>query len=196
MKNVFITFICVVVACTFINMYMNNKILETSIILNDKQAMPAAGNTETFMSETIYYPTSDTDIEKPETEESLENIPEGATVITEDDVTIKTDENSTTVTYTKTEDEKESEKIDVGGLLEEMTFTDKMFLTKTLIKIGGLDTLEKLMAGDEKTLAGVKSILSEEELSELQRLYTKYEHLLGNFELPNLNEIDTEKSEN
>lgn len=192
MKNIFITFICVVVACTFINVYMNNKILETSIILNDKQAMPVAGNTETFMTETIYYPTSDID---SKTEESLENVPDGATVITEEDVTVETEGNSTTITYTETQEET-CEKIDVGGLLEEMKFTDKMFLTKTLIKIGGLDTLEKLMNGDANTLAGVKSILSEEEIVELQRLYDKYKHLLGNFKLPNFNEIDTEKAEN
>ena len=192
MKNIFITFICVVVACTFINVYKNNKILETSIILNDKQAMPAAGNTETFMTETIYYPTSDID---SKTEESLENVPDGATVITEEDVTVETEGNSTPITYTETQEEP-CEKIDVGGLLEEMKFTDKMFLTKTLIKIGGLDTLEKLMNGDADTLAGVKSILSEEEIVELQRLYDKYKHLLGNFKLPNFNEIDTEKAEN
>ena len=189
MKNIFITFICVVVACTFINVYMNNKILETSIILNDKQAMPAAGNTETFMTETIYYPTSDID---SKTEENLENVPDGATVITEEDVTVETEGNSTTITYTETQEET-CEKINVGGLLEEMKFTDKMFLTKTLIKIGGLDTLEKLMNGDANTLAGVKSILSDEEIVELQRLYDKYKHLLGNFKLPNFNEIDTEK---
>lgn len=189
MKNIFITFICVVVACTFINVYMNNKILETSIILNDKQAMPAAGNTETFMTETIYYPTSDID---SKTEENLENVPDGATVITEEDVTVETEGNSTTITYTETQEET-CEKIDVGGLLEEMKFADKMFLTKTLIKIGGLDTLEKLINGDANTLAGVKSILSDEEIVELQRLYDKYKHLLGNFKLPNFNEMDTEK---
>ena len=60
MKNIFITLICVIIACTFINMYMNNKILETTIFLNNLHAEYNAKISEQEPPETLVEETEET----------------------------------------------------------------------------------------------------------------------------------------
>ena len=163
MKNILTTLICVIIACTFINMYMNNKILETTIYLNNLHA-------EYNMKETTIDELEATD-EKEKSSNSTQTTPSKST-------------NTNSATQSKTEEkttEKSKPQLDVNTILEEVSFSDKLFLSSILIKIGGINTVNKLIDGDKETIASIKGTLSQEEIDKLNSLSKKYDYILGDY---------------
>jgi hypothetical protein len=206
----------------FIDVYLDNKIMEAALMLNDNKEMPLSGN-ETFFSEkTIYYPTGEVEsitesfstdenseivatppeeitaqIEPspaPETEinneenseEQSVEIPNDATIITEEDLGLPTETETNqsnqeqTVLETSIEPILIDGEIDVEKLLSKIEFTEKLFLGKVLIKIGGMETVEKLIKGDTAAYKTVQRKLSLEEQEQLVSLFNKYKNYIGN----------------
>jgi hypothetical protein len=206
----------------FIDVYLDNKIMEATLMLNDNKNLPLSGN-ETFFSEkTIYYPTGEVEsitesfstdenseivatppeeitaqIEPspaPETEinneenseEQSVEIPNDATIITEEDLGLPTETETNqsnqeqTVLETSIEPILIDGEIDVEKLLSKIEFTEKLFLGKVLIKIGGMETVEKLIKGDTAAYKTVQRKLSLEEQEQLVSLFNKYKNYIGN----------------
>lgn len=222
MKNFCAICLCVLLSIAFIDVYLDNKIMEATLMLNDNKNLPLSGN-ETFFSEkTIYYPTGEvesitesfstdenseivatppeeitTQVETsptPETEinneenseEQSVEIPNDATIITEEDLglPIETETNQSnqeqTVLETSIEPILIDGEIDVEKLLSKIEFTEKLFLGKVLIKIGGMETVEKLIKGDTAAYETVQRKLSLEEQEQLVSLFNKYKNYIGN----------------
>ena len=222
MKNFCAICLCVLLSIAFIDVYLDNKIMEATLMLNDNKEMPLSGN-ETFFSEkTIYYPTgevesitesfstnenseivatppeeitaqvetsptpeTETNNEENSEEQSVE-IPNDATIITEEDLElpIETETNQSnqekTVLETSIEPILIDGEIDVEKLLSKIEFTEKLFLGKVLIKIGGMETVEKLIKGDTAAYETVQRKLSLEEQEQLVSLFNKYKNYIGN----------------
>jgi hypothetical protein len=206
----------------FIDVYLDNKIMEATLMLNDNKNLPLSGN-ETFFSEkTIYYPTGEvesitesfstdenseivatppeeitaqvetsptpeTEINNEEnSEEQSVEIPNDATIITEEDLGLPTETETSqsnqeqTVLETSIEPILIDGEIDVEKLLSKIEFTEKLFLGKVLIKIGGMETVEKLIKGDTAAYETVQRKLSLEEQEQLVSLFNKYKNYIGN----------------
>ena len=119
MKNIFTTLICVIIACTFINMYMNNKILETTIYLNNLHA-------EYNMKETTIDELEATD---KTAEEDTTNVDEKEKSSNSAQTTPNKSTKTNSATQSKTEKkttEKSKPQLDVNTILEEVSFSDNL----------------------------------------------------------------------